>query len=516
MSSKSRDLLKLGGIVAVAFAAGLAFASGLNLPRPGRAESTRGLHYVTASSGGAARTADGVLPSFADIAERVRPSVVYIQTQSKVQSSPHPEVPPGFQYFFGPDMTPRRPQIRQGSGSGFVVSQDGYILTNNHVVADAQHVKVTMLDNREFDARVVGRDPATDVAVIKIDAGRLTPLPLGNSDGARIGDWVLAVGNPLNFTFTVTAGIVSAKGRPLAGLQDPNDRYQIQDFIQTDAAINPGNSGGPLVNLDGQVIGINAAIASQTGYYEGYGFAVPINLARKVMDDLIATGRVQRAILGVQIGPISPEDAEAVGLKDVRGVVITDYSGSNSPARAAGLQLGDVIVAVNDTAVDHIAQLQSMVGFRHPGEVVHVQAVHAGGQVRTYDVRLASAGTDTARVAAAGGGDKGASPGDEASRKLGVTVESLSAEDARQVATDLRGPLVTDVDADGPAFQKLFPPGAGAGADVILEVDGVRTRTVEEFQRAVHGLHAGDIVSLRVANVGGGNTTRRVVRVRVR
>ena len=515
MSSKSRDLLKLGGIVAVAFVAGLAFASGLNLPRPGRAESARGLHYVTASSGGATRTVDGVLPSFADIAERVRPSVVYIQTQSKVQS-PHPDLPPGFDYFFGPNVNPRRPQIRQGSGSGFVVSQDGYILTNNHVVADAEHVKVTLLDNREFDARVVGRDPATDVAVIKIDAGRLTPLPLGNSDGARIGDWVLAIGNPLNFTFTVTAGIVSAKGRPLLGLQDPADRYQIQDFIQTDAAINPGNSGGPLVNLNGEVIGINAAIASQTGYYEGYGFAVPINLARKVMDDLIATGRVERAILGVAIGPISQEDAEAVGLRDVRGVVIQDYSGTNSPAKAAGLVPGDVIVALNDTAIDHVAQLQSMVGFRHPGEVVHVQAVHASGQVRTYDVRLAAAGADTTLASARPGGDKGAAPSDDASRKLGVTVEGLSAEDARQVATDMRGPLVTDVDADGPAFQKLFPPGAGAGADVILEVNGVRTRTPEEFQHAVHGLHAGDIATLRVANVGGGNATRRMVRIRVR
>jgi len=514
MSSKSRDLLKLGGIVAVAFALGLAFASGLNLPRPGRAESARGLHYVMASSGGSAR-ADGVLPSFADIAERVRPSVVYIQTQQKVQGMAHPDLPPGFQYFFGPDANPRRPQVRQGSGSGFIVSQDGYILTNNHVVADADHVRVTLLDNREFDARVVGRDPATDVAVIKIDASHLTPLPLGSSDAARIGDWVLAIGNPLNFTFTVTAGIVSAKGRPLVGLQDPNDRYQIQDFIQTDAAINPGNSGGPLVNLQGEVIGINAAIASQTGYYEGYGFAVPINLARKVMDDLIATGRVQRAILGVAIGQIRPEDAEAVGLHDVRGVVIEDYSSPGSPAKAAGLVPGDVIVALNDTAIDHVAQLQSMVGFRHPGDVVHVQAVHSGGQVRTYDVRLAAAGADTATVASAGGADKAATPGDEASRKLGITVEGLGADDARQVSPDMRGPLVTDVDADGPAFQRVFAPQAG-GADVILEVNGLRTRTPDELQRAVHGLHTGDIATLIVANVGGGAATRRVVRVRVR
>ena len=517
MSSRGQDLLKLGGIVAVAFAAGLAFASALNLPRPGRAETAKGVHYVTASAGAGIKTVDGVLPSFADVADRVRPSVVFIQTQQKVQAMQHPDMPPGFEYFFGPNTTPRRPQIREGSGSGFIVSQDGYILTNNHVVADADHVKVTLLDNREFDARVIGRDPATDVAVIKINASGLNPIALGNSDSPRIGDWVLAVGNPLNFTFTVTAGIVSAKGRGLQGLQDPTDRYQIQDFIQTDAAINPGNSGGPLVNLQGEVIGINAAIASQTGYYEGYGFAVPINLAKKVMDDLIATGHVQRAILGVAIGQVRPEDAEAVGLKSVRGVMIEDFSGSNSPAKAAGLQPGDIIVALNDTAIDHVAQLQTMVGFKHPGEVVHVQAVRSGGQARTYDVRLAAAGDDSSELASTGGArDKAAAPADEASSKLGITVEALSADDVRHVTSDNRGPVVTDVAEDGPSFQKIFPPTPGGGADVILQVNGTRVRTLEEFQHVVHGLQSGQIATLIVANVGGGTATRRVEHIRVR
>ena len=518
MSSRGRDLLKLGGIVAVAFIAGLAFASALNLPRPGQAESARNLHYVTSSGGIRGHTADGGPSSFADIAERVRPSVVYIQTQQKVQAMQHPDLPPGFDYFFGPQQNQRRPQIRQGSGSGFIVSQDGYILTNNHVVQDADHVKVTLLDNREFDARVVGRDPATDVAVIKISASNLTPIPLGNSDSPRIGDWVLAVGNPLNLQFTVTAGIVSAKGRTLEGLRESADRYQIQDFIQTDAAINPGNSGGPLVNLNGEVIGINAAIASQTGYYEGYGFAVPINLARKIMDDLIATGRVQRAILGIAIGAITPEDAEAVGLKEVRGVVIRDFSSASSPAKAAGLQPGDVIVSLNDTSIDHVAQLQSMVGFKRPGEVVHVQAVHSGGLTRTYDVRLAAAETDTAVVASAGGSrDKSAGPAEETSSKLGITVESLSADDVRHVTSDLRGPVVTDVAADGPAYERIYPPTPGGGADIILQVNGTRVRTVEEFQHAVHGLQSGQIVTLFVANVSGdGTSARRPVRIRVR
>ncbi|HVM42533.1 MAG TPA: PDZ domain-containing protein, partial [Gemmatimonadales bacterium] len=230
-----------------------------------------------------------------------------------------------------------------------------------------------------------------------------------------------------------------------------------------------------------------------------------------------ATGHVQRAILGVAIGPIHPEDAQAVGLKDVRGVVIEDYSGTNSPAKAAGLQIGDVIVALNDTAIDHVAQLQSMVGFKRPGEVVHVQAVHAGGQIRTYDVRLAAAGADSSELASGGSGhDKAASPADEVSSKLGVTVESMSADDVRHVAGDLRGPVVTDVDDDGPAFQKLYPPSPGGGADVILSVNGTRVRTPEDFQHAVHGLDKGQIVTLIVANVSGGASARRVVRLAVR
>jgi serine protease Do len=514
MSSRGRDLLKMGAIVALAFAGGLAFASALNLPRPSSAESLRGLNYV---NGPAAplHTVDGVLPSFADIAERVRPSVVYITTRTKLQANPHQDMP--FQFFFGPNFTPpRRPEYERGSGSGFIVSQDGYILTNNHVVADADHVTVTLLDNRQFTARVVGRDPNTDIAVIKIPADHLTPLPLGNSDAARIGDWVLAVGNPLNFTFTVTAGIVSAKGRQLLGLQNPNDRYQLQDFIQTDAAINPGNSGGPLVNLQGEAIGINAAIASQTGYYEGYGFAVPINLARKVMDDLIATGHVERAMLGIGITQVSPADAQAVGMSEPHGVLVSSFTGDNSPAKAAGIQLGDVIVALNDTAVDHVGQLQTIVGFRRPGDVVHVTIVRSGGKQQTFDVRLVAAPDSTELASSGGSGGRSAAAADDASTKLGITVQSLSPDDMAHMAANLRGPVVTDVDEDGPAYGRLFPPGPQSGADVILQVNGTRVRTVEEFQRAIHGLKKGDVASLIVSTMGDPTHTQRIVRIEVR
>jgi serine protease Do len=357
------------------------------------------------------------------------------------------------------------------------------------------------------------------VAVIKIDADHLTPLAFGNSDGARIGDWVLAIGNPLNLQFTVTAGIVSAKGRGLQGLGDENDRYQIQDFIQTDAAINPGNSGGPLVDLQGQVIGINAAIASQTGFYAGYGFAVPINLARRVMDDLIATGKVQRAALGVAIQPISPEDADAVGLSEIKGVVVENFSGSASPAKAAGIQPGDVIVALNDTAIDHVAQLQTMVGFKRPGEIVRVTVVRSHGVRQTFDVRLTSADADSAQLASASGGrEKPAAATTEASTKLGITLEDMTPDIVREagLSEDQRGPVVADVEQGGPSWDgKLVAANSGSGPDVILWVNATRVHNKAEALHALHDVKSGEVVTLRVVNLSSG-LPMRVVRIRVR
>ena len=516
MSSKGRDFLKLGGIIAVAFLAGLLFATGLGLPRPGQAEAAHPVNIVTGPRG-PLKTVDGVVPSFADIAERVRPSVVYVTIQ-KTERTPNVNIPPEFRDFFH-FQGPSQPHVREGSGSGFIVSQDGYILTNNHVVADADKVTVTLLDARQFTAHVVGRDPRTDVAVIKIDANHLTPISFGNSDDARIGDWVLAIGNPLNLQFTVTAGIVSAKGRLLDGLGDASDRYQIQDFIQTDAAINPGNSGGPLVNLQGEVIGINAAIASQTGFYAGYGFAVPINLARRVMDDLIATGHVQRAALGVAIKAITPEDADAVGLRTIQGVVVNDFSGANSPAKAAGIQPGDVIVALNDTAIDHVAQLQTMVGFKHPGEVVRVTVVRSHGERQTFDVHLISADSDSTQVASASGGrSKPAAPTTEASTKLGITLEDMTPDIVREagLSEDQRGPVVSDIEEGGPSWDgKLLAASSGNGPDVIVWVNGTRVHTKVEFLRALHDVKSGDVVTLRVVNLSNG-LPMRVVRIRVR
>ena len=522
MSSKSRNLLKLAAIIAVTFGLGMTFAQAFNLPRPGfaapRVDAERRQAAPAASVAGP-RRADGVLPSFADVADRVNPAVVYIQTRAPQQRSrSDPTVPPEFQDFFR-RFQQQGPRIRQGSGSGFIVSRDGYILTNNHVVEDADRVTVRLLDNREFSARVVGRDPNTDVAVIKIDATGLPTVAFGNSDETRTGDWVLAVGNPLGFTFTVTAGIVSAKGRALAGLRDPDLNYSIQDFIQTDAAINPGNSGGPLVNLSGEVVGINSAIASNTGFYSGYGFAIPINLARHVMDELIASGRVTRSVLGIRIGEITPDAAAYVGLESIHGVVVGGFPEGASPARDAGLQVGDIIVALNDSAIDHVAQLQQIVGFRRPGESVRVMVVRREGDRRgvrrTFDVRLVRAEEGSPTRTASNDAASDSSKPAPMEGRLGIRVEDLPQDAAAsgRIPADERGVVVTDVEDGGPAWQRLFTPDEG-GPELITWVNSQRVRSVQEFQRAIRTVGRGDVVQLRVFNVQG--RLERVVYVRSR
>jgi serine protease Do len=525
MSVRTRDWLKFGALVAMAFAFGLAFASALDLPTRGNAaeRSAAVLQGVTAPPSSAralpaAGPAADLGTAFAAVAEHVKPAVVFVKSERHERGNAR-RLPPGFEDFF---QIPRHPQVEQGTGSGFIVSPDGYILTNNHVVQGADRVTVRLLDNREFSARIVGTDPSTDVAVIKIPATGLTTVSFGNSDSTRIGEWVLAIGNPLGeaFTFTVTAGIVSAKGRLLAGLQQ--SRYSIQDFIQTDAAINPGNSGGPLVNVRGEVIGINAAIASETGYYAGYGFAIPINLSRTVMTQLIATGHVERAVMGISIRAITPEDAELAKLREIRGVVVNDFTPpDNSPARRAGILEGDVIVAVDGDPIESVSQLQQKVGFRKAGEAVQVTLVRAGGERKTLTVRLAAAPgpeTDTEQVASADDGQKpGIAPKEET---LGVSVEPLSQEDAREptlraVARAGGGLVVTDVSPDGPAYQKLSDAASG-GPDIILKVNGQPTRTRAEFRAALASVKSGDIITLAVLSRGPDGWQQRVVRIRAR
>ncbi|HEY9505392.1 MAG TPA: trypsin-like peptidase domain-containing protein [Gemmatimonadales bacterium] len=516
MSARSLNWLKFGGLVALAFALGLLFAGLLDLPNRSSAQQTRSaaLPQVPPPTIPAARPLQDLSESFAAVAEHVKPSVVYIRSQRTERASQQ-RVPPGMERFF-----PRfrqQPEIEQGSGSGFVVSADGYILTNNHVVEGAEQVTVRLLDRREFKAKVVGTDPNTDVAVLKIDAKSLPPMALGNSDDARVGEWVLAIGNPLGegLTFTVTSGIVSAKGRALNGLPRAG-QGSIQDFIQTDAAINPGNSGGPLVSVRGEVIGINSAIASETGFYSGYGFAIPINLARTVMNQLIESGKVHRAALGVSIADVSLADAEYVGLPAIRGVVVKDIPNDDSPAKAAGIEAGDIIVAVDGKPVEYVGQLQQVIGFRKPGEVVKVEVARKGGVRRTVDVKLQEL-NDSPQVAAAGDSGVVDDASDEgvAMNRLGISVEAVSADAAveLQLPSDTRGLIVTDVVPGGPSWEVLVDDPQRGGPDIILSVEGKAVRTEADLRKALLAEKPGSIVTLRIYNARA--QTRRVERIRL-
>ena len=525
MSTRSMNWLKFGGLVGLAFALGLLFAGLLDLPTRSLAqENARSpvIAQVKAPAIPAARPLVELSDAFAAVADVVRPSVVYIQSQRTEQASPQRRLPPDLERFFPrPD---RGPRLEEGSGSGFIVSQDGYIITNNHVVEGSSRVIVRLLDRREFTARVVGTDPNTDVAVVKIEAEGLKPVALGNSDTTRVGEWVLAVGNPLGegLTFTVTQGIVSAKGRSLRGLNA--SRLSISDFIQTDAAINPGNSGGPLVNMRGEVVGINSAIASQTGYYSGYGFAIPINLGRTVMNQLIASGRVQRAALGIEIRDADVNDAAYVGLKEPSGVLVVNFSDDNSAAKRAGLEPGDVIVAVDGQPVEYTGQLQQRIAFRAPGEPVKVTVARKGGVRRTIEVRLQAQSDDqqlaAARDSAGAAGRNRAGAGGSARTAmgtLGIEVQPVTAQLAQELGLTptTRGLLVTDVTPGGPAYDLLYPPQQGTGADIITSLEGKAVRNEAELRAALAEQRPGSVVTLRVVSPTQEGPIQRIVRLRL-
>jgi serine protease Do len=517
MSSRTANWLKFGGLVTLAFALGLLFAGVLNLPQ-GSAAQDRAAHITevaappaAAAPAAAAKSLVDLSDAFASVAEHVKPTVVYVRSKHTEQpDKTRRRVPPGFDQFF-----PHRqgPDVEQGSGSGFIVSPDGYILTNNHVVEGADQVTVRLLDRREFVAKVVGTDANTDVAVLKIDAKGLTPAALGNSDQSRVGEWVLAVGNPLGeaLTFTVTSGIISAKGRPLSGLA--RSQGAIQDFIQTDAAINPGNSGGPLVNVRGEVIGINSAIASETGFNVGYGFAIPINLARNVMTQLIATGKVQRAALGITIRDATATDAAYVGLPDIRGVKVEDFP-DDSPAKAAGLEPGDIIISVDGKQVSYTGQLQQEIGFRKPGDVVKIEVARKGGTRKTFNVRLTELKVEQqlAKNDDSGNGDNASDAG-SAMAPLGVSVQALTPEIAQEMDLDpnVRGVLVTEVQPDGPAWEVLSDGTRGVPPDVILSVESKPVKTEADLRSALKDAGAGAIVSLRVYRAGA----KRIERIKL-
>ncbi|MBM4193389.1 MAG: PDZ domain-containing protein [Gemmatimonadetes bacterium] len=525
---------KVLAIAALAFFGGVIFASSMDwtnllVAQQGRVGSAP---EVRMAPPGAAELQGG----FAAVAEKVTPAVVSIQAardprpasrqnnNQNQRQQPRMQLPPGFEQFFGPDFDPgeRGQAPQQASGTGFIVSKDGYILTNNHVVADMDRIRVLLTDKREFPARVIGRDPQTDVAVIKVDGANLPTVIIGNDVGTRVGEWVLAIGTPLGLDFTVTAGIVSAKGRStqLNGLRQ--SLYAIMDFIQTDAAINPGNSGGPLVNTRGEVIGINSAIASPTGTYTGYGFAIPITLAKTVMDDIVAHGRVRRAVMGASMNEVTAEDAAVNKLSEIAGAKISDFGirdnqqnlVAESPAEKAGVERGDIVVSANGKPVDRVSTLQRILRTHQPGDVVSLDIVRYG-EKKNFKVKLVEAPADEPR-AVASTARRDSEPNSAAATfsSLGITVEPITKDAIEQGVSDkLKGVLVTRVAPGSTGEGKLFP------GDVIGEVrfpTRAPVTTVAELQRELGKLKAGQFVGLVVYSSGrDGATASRVVNLRL-
>lgn len=416
-------------------------------------------------------SAPGVQNSYADLVSRVSPAVVTIRSTERARAAQ--QFPfmddPTFREFFGDRMPQQQqpPQRVQGVGSGVIVSSEGYILTNHHVVDGALEIKVELTDNRTFTAKLVGSDPPSDLAVLKIDAKDLPILSLGDSDKVRVGDAVLAVGNPLGIGQTVTSGIVSAKGRA-TGLSDGS----FEDFLQTDAAINRGNSGGALVNVSGELIGINSQILSPSGGNIGIGFAIPSNMAKVVMDQLMKTGKVRRGMLGVTIQSVDSDLAQSLSLPAARGAIVTSVQ-NGGPAEKAGIQRGDVILAVNKQPVADNNNLRNLVASMPPGSNVEVAALR-NGRDQNFHVALAElpdrpqpdSEDDSTNSAGVGNG------------KFGITVQPLTADMASRYGLDAGddGVLVTKVDPSGSAANAGIRQG-----DLIQEVNRQPVKTPAEF-----------------------------------
>jgi len=500
---------------AIAFAFGIGMASGLGWTSPSYAMPV--INEIPQVSAEAVQPALDLSAAFTNLADAVTPAVVRIESRRPVTTA-RERVPEALRQFYdlpqGRDQPPSQGEIARGSG--FIVSPDGYIMTNNHVVEGADQVTVYFPDRRVFEAVIVGSDPFTDVAILKIDAGESLPhMSIGNSDETKVGEWILAIGNPgfgrsAQLDFTVTAGIISARGRGLQLLQNDlaNDpRYgpdaagfAIEDFIQTDAVINPGNSGGPMVNLKGQVVGINSAIASTTGAYQGYGFAIPINLARRVMEDLVAFGHVKRPRIGVGIEDANPEDAEVYGLPSVSGILVQTVE-AEGPS-SGRLRIEDVIVALDGEPVGYVAELQAKIAQHRPGDRVSL-TVYRDRRPVDVEIRLDAAPINEIPTVVA---ERTVHSED----RLGIKVETLDAELAIEANWESPGGVIlTDVSRGSPADRRQAGIYLG---QKLVQVQETRITTPEDVRKALDGVAAGAIVSLHFEDRQG---DVRVVNVRM-
>ena len=518
MKDALRTKLNVILVAVLAFGMGLGVAAELDLTSPGMAAFQGSSPEIQVGGPDDLRTesARALSEDFARVAERMAPTVVTIEVGQVVRTQRRGEqFPFPFPFEMEPFQMPEgrgQPQYRPGTGSGFIISSDGYIVTNNHVVERADDITVQLSNQREFtDVKVVGRDPTTDVALLKIPAEDLPVAPFVESDqDTRVGEWVLAIGSPGSGTGSdvlsnsITAGIVSAKGR---NLQLLSRRYQqqtgeivtptIEDFIQTDAVINRGNSGGPLVNMDGEVVGINTAIFSETGFYMGYGFAVPAGLVREVVDDLIQYGEVRRAVLGVTVGGVSAEDAEYYGLDRVGGAVVSGFSmpgGQESPAREAGIEAGDVIVSVEGEAVRSVSDLQRKIRGFQPGESVTVTVVRRSDRERErVDVTLAAMEETSEESSQRASGASERNP-------LGLEVQRLSQRlrQQLQVPSEVEGVVITEIAPLGPVGRSNLIPPPERSPVVIQDINGRSIRSEEGYLDAVTELEPGSVANLRI------------------
>jgi serine protease Do len=432
----------------------------------------------------------GALPEsypWVRLAEKLTPAVVNVRTTSEARRMRTPPVPEPFRRFFPqlPEGGGEREVRPRGVGSGFIIDADGYIVTNHHVVDGTKTVEVTLADGRSFQARVVGSDPETDLALLKIDATGLPAVPLGTSAGLKVAEPVMAIGNPFGLDHTVTVGIVSATGRVIG-------QGRFDDFIQTDAAINPGNSGGPLINTRGEAVGINSAIVSRGGGFQGIGFAIPVDLAKPILTQLRATGKVTRGWLGVSIQPLTPELAKSFGLTGTQGALVASVT-EDSPAARAGLKEGDVIVTFDGKPVDGPRMLPALVANTPVGRGVPVGIVRDGAR-QTVTVTVGNLAD--AREARAAPAEKGRES--RATEKLGLALQELTPELAKQLGVQGdKGVVVTEVKPDSPAAQA----GLAAG-DVIREVNRMPVQGLGDVERGLARRTDAGQVLLRVERDG--------------
>lgn len=430
---------------------------------------------ATAAGNSGLSTLQKTSEAFSSVAEEAIPAVVFVKVEKTVSTPSFgmpfefngPFNPFGddfFDRFFRQQQPQKSPREyhQMAQGSGCIISRDGYILTNHHVVADVDKITVKLHDGRELEAKVIGSDEKSDVAVIKVEAKNLPVLPLGNSDKLKIGEWVIAIGNPFGLAETVTVGVVIAKGRSNVHIAD------YEDFIQTDAAINPGNSGGPLLNLEGQVIGINTAIFSQSGGYMGIGFAIPINMAKSIKEQLLKSGKVTRGQLGISIQELTKDLADSFGLKSTKGILVADVM-SDSPAEKAGLKTGDIILRLNGNEIADIGSFRNKIAMTAPGTNVRLLIMRDGKQ-QEITVEIGELSEMRAQLGTS-----------DISGKLGLQVQDLTKETAKLYGVPVgKGVIVTGVAAYSPAYMNAIKPGA-----VILSVDRKPIGSVLEFNKAL-------------------------------